>query len=164
MKRRWYGAAALVAAACAGSLFTASRIEAQYSSPVKVVNTTSGPAIASILDNQGRIAYQAVSTEDGCGNFHGCGFTFSTVPAGHRLVVQQISDFRVYSGTPSLVNVSLSLSPSGPPRAAFYPPPLSSFPYSQQVTAYFDASETPLVLVTASGTTFFSSPGSIKSS
>src|SRR5690349_1343497 len=53
MKRQLLGIAAVIGAAALASLFTARRIEAQYSSPVKVVNTTSGPALNSSVDDQG---------------------------------------------------------------------------------------------------------------
>lgn len=99
MKRRWFGAAAVVVAACAISVFSARRIEAQYSSPVKVVNSTAAPAITSRMDDHGRIPYQA-EVDNGvgpggagssCVSQDQCDFTFGPVPSGHRLVIEHIS-------------------------------------------------------------------------
>lgn len=98
MRRPWFNVVALVTAIGAISVFSARRIEAQFSSPVKIVNTTSAPAITSRMDDHGRIPYQ--SEVDGgsagippisCDQLIGCGFTFGPVPIGHRLVIERVS-------------------------------------------------------------------------
>ncbi len=97
MRGRWLSAAAVVVAACAISVFSARRIEAQYSSPVKVVNSTSAPALNSSIDDHGRIPYQS-EVDDGVGPGAGlscasqdqCDFAFSPVPSGHRLVIEHV--------------------------------------------------------------------------
>ena len=93
MKRRWLGVAALVAGACAISVVGARRIEAQYSSPVKVVNSTSAPALNRSVDNHGRISYWAEVTGNEPATVCSgalCVFTFGPVPSGHRLVIEHV--------------------------------------------------------------------------
>ena len=114
MKRRWFGAGALVVAACAISVFSARRIEAQFSSPVKVVNTTSAPAIASSMDDHGRIPYWSVvfgGTPFGggtsCSGQNACQFIFGPVPSGHRLVIEHTSGALDLSGLVSELIVQL---------------------------------------------------------
>ena len=98
MKKTLFGIAAAMAVAGLASLLTARRIEAQYSSPVKVVNTTSAPALNSSVDDRGRIPYQ--SEVDGgsagippvsCDQLIGCSFKFGPVPTGHRLVIERVA-------------------------------------------------------------------------
>jgi len=55
MKKHLLGMLAALVVAGVISLITARRIEAQYSSPVKVMNTTSAPAITSNIDDPGRV-------------------------------------------------------------------------------------------------------------
>src|SRR5579864_4791134 len=92
--------AVLVAAAVAGiiSLFTARRIEAQYSSPVRVMNTVSAPAFTSSINQPGRTAYQ--TTAAGCGGASTCALNFPAVASGHRLVIQQLAVSLNYSTVP----------------------------------------------------------------
>jgi len=62
MKQHLLGIAAAIAVAGLISLSTARRIEAQFSSPVKVVNTTSAPAITSRMDDPGGFRTNRSST------------------------------------------------------------------------------------------------------
>ena len=125
MKRNWFGAGAILLAACALSVFSARRIEAQYSTPVKVVNTVSAPAIGSLMDDHGRIPYQ--SEVDGgsigippvpCDQTVGCDFVFGPVPAGHRLVIERITGV-VPSTAPAQTFITLS-NPNSPSPGTVY--------------------------------------------
>jgi hypothetical protein len=59
-KNYWLTASGALALAGGVVLFSAQRIEAQFSSPVRVMNTSSAPAIASIIDMPGRVPYDSV--------------------------------------------------------------------------------------------------------
>jgi hypothetical protein len=114
MKRHWLGVAAAIAAACVISLFSARRIEAQYASPVKVMNTTSAPAVTSNVDEKGRTPYERTVDRSGqglgsCAGATGCSFGFG-VPAGHRLVIEQIGGYLTFNGNPTSVYFSIGLN------------------------------------------------------
>jgi hypothetical protein len=148
MKRRWFGMTAVVLTACAVSVFSARRIEAQYSSPVKVANTTSAPAITSRMDDPGRIAYQAIGFSS-CNGSASCTFSFAAIPAAHRLVIQQVSG--TLSNNNGNFNASIYASlgtPSFVPVGAFtIYVPFSGASFLSQVRAYIDAGETPSVVL-----------------
>jgi len=158
MKRRWFSVSALVAAACLISVFSARRIEAQFSSPVKVVNTTSAPAITSGMDDHGRIPYWsevdggiAVSGQD-C--LSGCQFTFGPVPGGHRLVIERVSAALDLSGQePGTIFVSMfpQIGGAGTPNsyAAFVAPPTEFF--DVPTLAYVDSQESIVIRIILSG-------------
>jgi hypothetical protein len=166
MKRRWFGAAAAVLAACAIYVFSARRIEAQYSSPVKVVNTTSAPAIGSLMDDHGRIPYQ--SEVDGgsvgippvpCDQTVGCDFVFGPVPAGHRLVIERVTGVVPSTvAAQAFVILSNPNSPSpGTVYAAFTLPPTSTAGYFEVPTlVYVDSQQSVDVTVAFSGAGFAS--------
>jgi hypothetical protein len=149
MYRNWKALAAILATAGLASLFTARRIEAQYASPVKVMNSAASPAIASDINLPGRIPFvQTVVQPTLCNGAHGgnnpCNFLFDLVPAGHRLVVQQLSGHLFSSGTPTYIQISVvdhsnnilgSVSAPAQPEAIFGGP----------LTANFDAQDQALV-------------------
>jgi hypothetical protein len=118
MKNQLIGIGAAIAVAGLISLFTARRIEAQYASPVRVTNTTSAPAIGSLTDERGRIPYQSTATGTfvgggGCFAHSNCQFNFAQVPAGHRLVVEQLSGQLQYTASPSGSNVFIGYGDNG---------------------------------------------------
>jgi hypothetical protein len=150
MKRRWLGMAAIVVAACAISVFSARRIEAQYSSPVKVVNTTSAPAINSGMDDHGRIPYwsevqAALIDGQNCpSNASFCEFPFGPVPSGHRLVIERVTGQVVPSG---FVNeILVTLTPAVPTGIldsyAWFDTPTTSGYFDVPTLAYIDATQT----------------------
>jgi hypothetical protein len=147
MKRYLFGFATVLAAAGVTSLITARRIEAQYSSPVKVVNTTSAPAIASLMDDPGRSPYQSTMFNNTCTGFNQCTFlNFAPVPAGHRLVITRITaDFLI---GPTAADTSLTVFLQGGSGTTGFlhvwnPQVLNQNPVlSQSVTAYVDAGQT----------------------
>ena len=147
MKRYLLGFATILAAAGLTSLITARRIEAQYSSPVKVVNTTSAPAIASLMDDPGRTPFQSNVFNNSCAGFNDCTFlNFVPVPAGHRLVITRIAASFLIG--PPAANTVLTVSLTGGSAStgfnhAWNPPLLNQNPVlSQSVTAYVDAGQT----------------------
>jgi hypothetical protein len=120
MKRRWFGAAAVVVAACAISVFSARRIEAQYSSPVKVVNSSSAPALNSSVDDHGRVPYWSevqagLVTGQNCpADSSFCVVTFGPVPSGHRLVIEHVSGQLPHTGIVNEILVQLKVAaPTG---------------------------------------------------
>src|SRR5579871_4387676 len=73
-------------------LLAPRRTDAQYASPVRLMNSPAAPGVVSIIDDPGRTPYQsskAVICSNSSTNF--CSFNFGTVPAGHRLVIQNVA-------------------------------------------------------------------------
>jgi len=89
----------MLAVAGAISLFTARRIDAQYASPVRVMNSTSFPALASSIDDHGRIPYQATIQNNACSP-GACSFSLPSPPAGHRLVIERVGGFGRFRARP----------------------------------------------------------------
>ncbi len=59
-----------------------------------VTNTTSAPAITLSADNATRIPYQSNQMLNTCSGLQNCAFpSFTAVPAGYRLVVENVSGF-----------------------------------------------------------------------
>src|SRR5215471_8089847 len=89
----------LIALFLIGSLMQSrsSQVKGVYSSPVTVMNPSSAPALGSSVDEPGRVPYvsQVALQGQNCSQPQGtnCQFNFSTVPAGHRLVIQSMSGF-----------------------------------------------------------------------
>ncbi len=96
-KNYWLAAGGTLAVAGAMIMFSAHRIEAQYSSPVRVMNTSSGPALNSSVDDPGRVAYQSGSFPNASPPTNSVTFNFPPVPANHRLVVQHLSGNLTFS-------------------------------------------------------------------
>jgi hypothetical protein len=158
-KNYWLTASGALAVAGAIMLLSAHRIEAQYSSPVRVMNTTSGPAIASLIDEPGRTPYQARIVQQPASNTTSISFTFGAVPANHRLVVQHVSgNLTVTAGSPA---ASIGLAVLGfVPTSLFFTPTLGGLNnFDQPVLVYFDGGQQPSV--TAFGPTFVGSSSEI---
>jgi hypothetical protein len=133
--------------------------------PVVVSNTTSAPAIGSDMNDPGRIAYQSFvsCSNQSAGICSSSGWypVFPAVPAGHRLVILDVSAVGTTSpgaGGPGAVIVTLCRS-SGSALCSgaavnFTLPPLAtgssgtySYFGSQPVHFYLDAGSVPLVNV-----------------
>jgi hypothetical protein len=145
-KNYWLAACGTLAVAGAIMLFSAHRIEAQYTSPVKVLNTSAAPAIASVIDDQARVpylSYQAVTPPANAGSLT---FNFPAVPANHRLVVQHLTGWLfVAPGSPTFVSLG---QPGFSPMSAFQTQPLgggATSVFDQPVLGYFDAGQQPQV-------------------
>lgn len=159
MKKMIAGLAAAVAVAALASLFTARRIEAQYSSPVKVVNSTAAPAITSRMDDPGRVPYQSVNNSSQCGNSNYCYFSFGAVPAGHRLVITQVAGLNFFNAPSGSVSFDVSLMGPGAFQTGWLPAIHSSTvsDYNYPVTVYVDSGQTFRFAAEVFGTTFVSS-------
>lgn len=161
MKTHFLGIAAAMAVAGLISLVTARRIEAQYSSPVKVVNTTSAPAITSRMDDPGRIPYQSTINGTSCVNTNSCVVSFPPVPAGHRLVVTQISGAHngpQFGTGPFAVSVRIGLNGPNGGITQFYWDLQSLGSYVLPVSAYLDAGVNINVVDSIIGTTYNNGP------
>jgi hypothetical protein len=113
--------------------------------PTSVVNPATRPALTSSVDDPGRVAYQA--SQGLICDEHDCNFTFSAVPAGHRLVIQHISGGFVFNTTPSLIYVSvLSSATPFPGISNFVAPTLGAGSlFDKAILYYVDAGNSPLV-------------------
>jgi hypothetical protein len=162
-KNYWLAASGALALASAIMLFSAHRIEAQYSTPVKVLNTSAGPAITSVIDDPGRIPYQAQQSTNVSGTQLGVNFTFPAVPPNHRLVVQRIGGFHsLLSGNTATTSItltnkatSLTLSTQFTPSVAT-PSTGNVSQFDLPTLAYFDAGQQPATIAFAGDASVFS--------
>jgi hypothetical protein len=145
-KKYLSGLAVLAALFVIGSLMQSRESQAvgAFSSPVTVMNTTSGPANTLDAGIASRIPY--VSTVSfGCGpGVSECTPLFTAAPSGFRLVIENISgDLRLTPGTTIPPNGALSFISAGGPEWGFSAPigPTNGnlqVRFSQPVTAYAD--------------------------
>jgi hypothetical protein len=115
------------------------------STPVTVVNPSTGPALTSSIDDPGRIAYQSVATLNSSGSHcaaTSCNFSFAAVPQGQRLVVQHVSGLLYFNGTPDAVTVQL-----GNGSGFFAPFVDNESLFDQPVLYYVDGGTSPVVNV-----------------
>jgi hypothetical protein len=147
-KNYWLAASGALAVASALMLFSARRIEAQFSSPVRVMNTSAAPAITSRIDDPGRIAYRSGQFPTISPPTTAFESNFPTVPANHRLVVQHIGGiFFVSNNGTALVN--------GISSSFFVQSQFGAAAFDQSVLYYWDAGATPQIGVQAlNGQTF----------
>lgn len=117
---------------------------------VTVGNLVSMPVIGSLIDDPGRVAYR--STLGGASGTNDLQFHFPAVPAGHRLVVTEVTGRATLLGN-DVVEVQLSGNGVAGPDF-FLPPSASVFGISSRVTAfaqpvvfYLDAGDAPDVLL-----------------
>jgi hypothetical protein len=128
------------------------------STPVTVVNPSTGPALTSSIDNPGRIPYQSEAVVScGSGASSSCQFSFAAVPQGQRLVVQHVSGSLSFNNPPDAVAVALSgsnviggggttINPGG---AQFFASSVDNISmFDQQVLYYMDGGSLPVVSVT----------------
>jgi hypothetical protein len=141
----WLPAAGALALVAGLAMLSPRRSEAQYSSPVKVLNTSAAPAIASLIDDPGRVAFQS----QGVVQSPGLGGTsvvlaFGTVPPNKRLVVQHLTGNFFASGSgPAFIPLGTSSATLSTFLSQIFTGGVSAF--DQPVLAYFDAGSTPLV-------------------
>jgi hypothetical protein len=133
---------------------------------VNITNTGAQPVLNSSIDDPGRIPFQQqIALNNGeCSGAATCFFTFRSVPAGHRLVIQHISGSVSYSGTPFSIIVSLYTPNSGVPLSQFFAtvtgPDTSLTVFDQPVLAYIDP---PLVAGAFFGVRVDLGPGRVTS-
>jgi hypothetical protein len=118
-----------------------------------------GTAVFRNIDEPGRSPYQAQVTGTSSVNCSGgfsCSFTFTAVPAGHRLVVQHVTMFiqPIAGSVPARVGLLSTTLPTfvGPMFFATVqggPPNYSNSPivFDQQVTAYYDDGDNPKAFI-----------------
>lgn len=121
-----------------------------------VMNTTSAPAITLSADRATRIPYQSSRILNTCSGLQNCAFpAFTAVPAGYRLVVQNVSGFfNLTTGSPAVAgylenfhlpndNVWGLNAPTG--GTGFNGESFAGL--NQNVTAVFDTGEFPFVVI-----------------
>jgi hypothetical protein len=135
-------------------LFSAHRIEAQFSSPVRVMNTSSAPAIASVIDERARIPYDSVQLlPNACTGAAFCNITFGAIPANHRLVVQHVSGNLTVTGANAMIVDLLCTNCPAFTYSSFFSPTAGGISaFDAPVLAYFDVGVQPNVFV--AGNTF----------
>jgi hypothetical protein len=107
VRRLLIGAGAILLAAALLTLASPKSAHALVAALVQVTNTTANPAVTLDADKATRIPYTSASQAAGpvgtCGDTLVCQFNgFTAVPAGYRLVVQQIAAaVGVSSGSPT---------------------------------------------------------------
>lgn len=123
-----------------------------------VMNTTSAPAITLSADKATRIPYQSDIIGSTCGGLQNCPFSgFTAVPAGYRLVVENVSGFfNLSTASPAvagyLENFHLpnqNLWGLNAPIGGTGFNGESFAGLNQNVTAFFDAGESPFVVIYA---------------
>jgi hypothetical protein len=151
-KNYWLAALGTLAVAGAMMLFSAHRIEAQFSQPVRVLNTSAGPVLNSRIDDPGRIPYIATVSPTCSGTT--CAFFFPAVQAGHRVVIEHVSGFVNLNGSPGVLGASI-VSVGGADPLFISVPPGTGNPtiYDRQILYYIDGGQTPLAVFTSTGTT-----------
>jgi hypothetical protein len=93
-----------------GAAFGTGTAQAVVASLVDVVNPTTSPVPTSPVNvtDPGRIAYQVqVDNTNKCSG-QVCNFSFPAVPTGHRVVIQHVSAYVVYTSAPTVIDVSIS--------------------------------------------------------
>jgi hypothetical protein len=162
-KRYVCGFAVLAGLFVIGSLMRSPESQAKgaYSSPVTVLNTPSAPAIASVIDDPGRVPYQSAQQVVPPSDTTSLEFSFGTVPANHRLVLQHISGILgVAQNSPAaVVGVAVPGNGGSTPSNFFTPSAGGVNAFDQSVLVYFDAGRTPLVFI--GGPTFLANHGDL---
>jgi hypothetical protein len=123
--------------------------------PVTVDNPATMPAFTSSVDDPGRIAYQSKVRPPltDCGGGSECTFNFPNVPNDKRLVIQHVSGFLQFDGTPSVTIFLVDNNRTA--SSTFFAPSVNKLSlFDQQVLVYFDAGTTPSVLAAADGANF----------
>ncbi len=154
-KHIWFLGTTLLLVAVA-ILFSAHRAEAQYTTPVRVTNTTSSPGSVLDADLATRIPYQSRVAQTCPAGVNDCFFTFPAAPAGYRLVIQNVSGTVLIgsaASTPPFAILNIDM-PGGPglawgiPGALGIPGRFAGF--NQSVLAWADpANGQPEVTVDA---------------
>jgi hypothetical protein len=141
---------AVLVAAIATLSFCAALASAQIP-----VNGTA-PSVATPvfnIDDPGRIPYQAEVVVDNCSFLDVCGFIFSAVPAGHRLVIQHVSaNINVNDVLDDSTKVIVYFASLNHPVSAFTAHPfiggnILTGTFDQPVEVFVDAGDAPRLIV-----------------
>ncbi len=141
-----FGALALIGV---GTLLSPQRSDAQYASPVKVLNTAAAPALNSSINDRGRIPFIAGFSNSCSGTL--CSTTFLSVPAGHRVVIEHISGALVFNTAPTQVIGFVRDSQNTTSQIQFnviLPSGNVAF-FDQPVLYYVDGGHNPLIQFTS---------------
>jgi hypothetical protein len=156
-----WGTVLLAGLFLAGSLMRSpeSQANSAFSSPVTVMNTTTGPANTLDAGLSSRIPYVSTASVNCGSGINECGFLFTAAPAGFRLVIETISgEFKLSSGVTTPPNGILFFNTASEPEWGFSAPigPTNGptfARFSQPITAYADPSDgQPIVDVDATFT------------
>jgi hypothetical protein len=141
-----------------GILLSPRRIEAQYSSPVRVLNTSAAPALTSKIDDPGRIPFLTLFSNGCSGTL--CSYNFPAVPAGHRLVIQHISGALIFNTAPTqLFGFVKSSGNSNQIQFSVIPPSGTVTVFDQPVLYYVDGGQGAVIQFTSGATNFNSAAG-----
>jgi len=132
---------------------------------VTVGNPIGAPALTSSVDDPGRVPYQSTQARITPTNFCAdtdktvCFMQFPAVPAGHRLVVQNISGSMTLSAAAKSIRFTVGFSvPATGPRAtvSFLPPSAvdGQSMFTQPVLLFFDAGQIPVASIFVNGASF----------
>jgi hypothetical protein len=153
MKSRLPVSGCIVLTICALTALTSAQIV-----PVTARNAANGTPIYDI-DQPGRIPYQATQVARTIYDYV-VTFTFNAVPAGHRLVIQQVSaQISMCCIVPSDVRLlALVSTPGFHDVYSFAPAPFiggsDEGSFAQPLQFYFDEAEQPMVQLTSPTTKF----------
>jgi len=126
---------------------------------VQVVNPATSPALTSSVDDPGRVAYESTISRSGhCRGFTLCEFSFPSVPAGHRVVVQHIAG--ILDVTAGVHDTEVQVI-TGEYASVFFEPvqtavsgPMGAF--ERPILFYVDSSKSVGVIVAVTGGGTFS--------
>jgi hypothetical protein len=104
------------------------------------------PALTKVanIDDPGRVSYQSTVSNVGKCSGTACSFSFPSVPAGHRVVVQHIGGIVDFNTVPTNIEVLIIGSPQVFMTAFFAPPVPSgslSSSFDQPVLFYIDENQ-----------------------
>jgi hypothetical protein len=151
------GTGAVVLAGLILTLLAPKAAHAIVATAVSVVNTSSNPVPASLIDDPGRIPFVEQVSFTNCPDGGTCQTAFTTpVPAGHRVVITNVSLWMEFLTTfPTAISVDLNATV---PTVGdvFLNVPVAPFINISQyfgapVTFYFDAGQIPLITVRSNG-------------
>jgi hypothetical protein len=126
-----------------GALVSPRRSEAQFASPVRVMNTSAAPALNSRIDDPGRIPFIAGFSNSCSGSL--CSTTFLSVPAGHRVVIEHVSATLSFNAAPgTVVGFVSSTGPTSPVNFAFSAIGNAAL-FDVPVLYYVDGGQSPVV-------------------
>jgi hypothetical protein len=162
-KRLLMGVGAVALTAMVLSVAAPKAVHATVAALVQVVNTTANPAVTLDAETSTRIPYQSYQTYNTfSGGFIGFTLTYPTVPAGYRLVIQNVNSlFYEYLSSGETLsdivpqgNITTAFAPdkafpsfTGSMSGGAYSTPTALF--NSSITRYVGPGDTPYVNMTA---------------
>jgi len=135
-----------------GAAFGAGTAQAVVASLVEIVNPATAPVPMLNVTDPGRVAYQSTINNVGkCLGAPECEFSFPSVPAGHRVVIQHISGYLQFSTQALTAYVAAEVESGvfGPLSTFYAPVPTGSSVATLDKPAlfYVDSSDSFVVIV-----------------